>query len=101
MACVALLKPAISEGVSSDITVVSIEKRRVAMMRRSDSPIRVMFTLTRSVMELSGLSEACGGEVGASLFAGGLALAQGAVNFVVGYTTREAAGAKPKTAANG
>jgi hypothetical protein len=33
---------------------------------------------------LPGLSEACGGEVGASLVAGGLALAQGAVNFVTG-----------------
>lgn len=50
---------------------------------------------------LPGLSEACGGQVGASLVAGALALAQGAVSFVVGYTTREAAEAKPKTAANG
>ena len=31
---------------------------------------------------LPGLSDACGGEVGASLVAGGLALAQGVVNFV-------------------
>lgn len=38
---------------------------------------------------LPGLSEACGGEVGASLVAGGLALAQGAVNFVAGYLVRE------------
>jgi hypothetical protein len=38
---------------------------------------------------LPGLSEACGGEVGTSLVAGGLALAQGAVNFVAGYVTRE------------
>jgi len=38
---------------------------------------------------LPGLSEACGGEVGASLVAGGLALAQGAVNFVTGYVVRE------------
>jgi len=38
---------------------------------------------------LPGLSEACGGEVGASLVAGGLALAQGAVNFVAGYVVRE------------
>lgn len=35
------------------------------------------------------ISEACGGEVGASLVAGGLALAQGAVNFVAGYVVRE------------
>ncbi|MFC3086709.1 hypothetical protein [Tabrizicola soli] len=38
---------------------------------------------------LPGLSEACGGEVGASLAAGGLALAQGAVNFVAGYVVKE------------
>lgn len=38
---------------------------------------------------LPGLSEACGGEVGASLLAGGLALAQGAVNFVAGYMVNE------------
>lgn len=38
---------------------------------------------------LPGLSEACGGEVGASLVAGGLALAQGAVNFVAGYVVME------------
>jgi hypothetical protein len=39
---------------------------------------------------LPGLSEACGGEVAASLVAGGLALAQGAVNFVAGYLVHEA-----------
>jgi hypothetical protein len=38
---------------------------------------------------LPGLSEACGGEVGASLVAGGLALVQGAVNFLAGYLVRE------------
>ena len=38
---------------------------------------------------LPGLSEACGWEVGASLVAGGLALAQGAVNFVVGYVGKD------------
>jgi len=40
---------------------------------------------------LPGLSETCGGEVGASLVAGGLALAlaQGAVNFVAGYVVKE------------
>ncbi len=38
---------------------------------------------------LPGLSEACGGEVGASLVAGALALAQGAVNFLVGYVVKE------------
>jgi hypothetical protein len=38
---------------------------------------------------LPGLSEDCGGEVGASLVAGGLALAQGAVNLVAGYVVRE------------
>ena len=38
---------------------------------------------------LPGLSEACGGEVGASLVAGGLALAQGALNFVAGYLMKE------------
>lgn len=38
---------------------------------------------------LPGLCEACGGELGASLVAGGLALAQGAANFVVGYVVRE------------
>lgn len=37
------------------------------------------------------LPEACGGEVGASLVTGGLALAQGAVNFVAGYLIRESA----------
>ncbi|MES2915110.1 MAG: hypothetical protein V4753_08330 [Pseudomonadota bacterium] len=36
-----------------------------------------------------GLSEACGGEVGASLVAGGLTLAQGAVNLVAGYVVKE------------
>jgi len=36
-----------------------------------------------------GLSEACGGEVGASSVAGGLALSQGVVNFVAGYVVRE------------
>ena len=40
---------------------------------------------------LPGLSEACGGEVGGSLVAGGLALAQGAINFVVGYVVRDRA----------
>ncbi|MCA3443053.1 MAG: hypothetical protein INF52_06705 [Rhodobacter sp.] len=38
---------------------------------------------------LPGLSEACGGEVGAPLVAGALALAQGAVNFVAGYLVKE------------
>ncbi len=38
---------------------------------------------------LSGLFEACGGEVGASLVAGGLALVQGALNFVAGYAVRD------------
>ena len=38
---------------------------------------------------LSGLSEACGSEVGASLVAGGLALAQGAVSFLAGYVVKE------------
>lgn len=38
---------------------------------------------------LPGLSEDCGGEVGASLVAGGLALAQGAVNFVAGYLIKD------------
>ena len=38
---------------------------------------------------LPGLSEACGGEVGAAFVAGGLALAQGAVNFVAGYLVKE------------
>lgn len=38
---------------------------------------------------LPGLSEASGGEVGASPLAGGLALAQGAVNFVAGYWVKE------------
>lgn len=38
---------------------------------------------------LPGLSEACGGEVGASLVAGGLAMAQGAVNFASGYLVKE------------
>lgn len=38
---------------------------------------------------LPGLSEACGGELGASLVAGGLALAQGAGSFVAGYVVRE------------
>lgn len=38
---------------------------------------------------LPGLSEACGGEVGASLVACGLALAQGVVNFVTGYLVRD------------
>jgi hypothetical protein len=38
---------------------------------------------------LPGLSEACGAEVGASLVAGGLSLAQGAVNFVAGYVVKE------------
>ena len=38
---------------------------------------------------LPGLSEACAGEVGASLVAGGLALAQGAVNFGAGYLIHE------------
>lgn len=33
---------------------------------------------------LPGLCEACGSEIGASLVAGELALAQGAVNFVAG-----------------
>lgn len=40
---------------------------------------------------LPGLTEACGGEVGASLVAGGLALAQGTFNFVAGYLIRESA----------
>ena len=34
---------------------------------------------------MRGLSEACGGKVGASRVAGGLGLARGAVNFVAGY----------------
>ncbi len=38
---------------------------------------------------LPGLSQACGGEVGASLVAGGLALVQGAVSFGAGYAARE------------
>lgn len=38
---------------------------------------------------LPGLSEVCGGEVGASLVTGGLVLAQGAVNFAAGYVVRE------------
>jgi hypothetical protein len=40
---------------------------------------------------LPGLSEACGGEVGASLVAGGLAFTQGAVSFGAGYLVRERA----------
>jgi hypothetical protein len=38
---------------------------------------------------LPGLSDDCGGEVGAFLIGGGLALAQGAVNFVAGYVVRD------------
>jgi hypothetical protein len=38
---------------------------------------------------LPGLSEACGSEVGASLAAGGPALAQGAVSFLAGYVVKE------------
>jgi hypothetical protein len=38
---------------------------------------------------LPGLSEACGGEVGASRVEGGHALAQGAVNFVAGYVVKD------------
>ena len=38
---------------------------------------------------LPGLSEACGGEVGASLVAGGLALAQGLLNLVAGAVTKQ------------
>ncbi len=38
---------------------------------------------------LPGLSEACGGEVGASLVAGGLAMAQGGSNFIAGYLVKE------------
>ena len=38
---------------------------------------------------LPGLSEACGGEVGASLVAGGLALTQGLVSFGAGYVVKE------------
>jgi hypothetical protein len=38
---------------------------------------------------MPGLSEACDGEVGASVVAGGLALAQGGMNFFAGYLVRE------------
>ena len=38
---------------------------------------------------LPGLSEACGGEVGASLVAAAMAAAQGMVNFGVGYMVKE------------
>ncbi len=47
---------------------------------------------------LPGLSDACGGEVGASLVAGGLALAQGVVSFCSGYMVKERARHDDRTA---
>jgi len=38
---------------------------------------------------LPGLSDACGGQVGASMVAGGLALSQGLVNFTADYIVKE------------
>jgi hypothetical protein len=56
-----------------------------SLSRRLDEPSEPDRRYSHRGPWLRGLSEACGGEVGASRVASGLGLAQGAVNFVAGY----------------